>query len=151
MPVPAPSRGPRELLALYQKAMLECSADDLADLYADDARHEFGFFTPGHAPIYSSQQEIREAYRAAWSSPTLRLEEIHNVAVHETSDPSVIVNEWAGSGTRIADGVPVSLAGGLVLEAHGGSLTRVRDYMDVLGLAHRTGRLTALAAHLDPP
>jgi ketosteroid isomerase-like protein len=66
-----------------------------------------------------------------------------------TSDPSIIVSEWTGSGTRIADGAPVSLAGVLVLEAHGGSLTRVRDYMDVLGLAHSTGRLSALAAQLQ--
>lgn len=43
----APLRTPREVLARYYRAMVDKSADDLADLYAVDAVHEFPFAVPG--------------------------------------------------------------------------------------------------------
>lgn len=141
------SCGPRALLARYQQAMIDFDPDALADLYAPDCVHEFGFFTPGHAPCYRSREEVRVAYREAWRSPGVRLVEIHQLAVHETADPEVIVTEWAATARR-PDDAEIGLNGVLVLRAHGGLLTQVRDYMDVLGLAHRTGRLPQLAAAL---
>ncbi|WP_395726584.1 nuclear transport factor 2 family protein [Nakamurella sp.] len=138
---------PRELLARYHQAMIDFDADALAELYAPDCVHEFGFLTPGHAPSYRSREEVRTAYRAAWRSPGVRLLEIHNLAVHETADPAVVVAEWAATG-RLPDRGEIGLNGVLVLRAQGGQLTHVRDYMDVLGLAHRTGRLPSLAAAL---
>lgn len=130
--------------------MIDFDADALAELYAPDCVHEFGFFTPGHAPCYRSREEVRTAYRAAWRSPDVRLFEIHDLAVHETADPEVVVAEWAATARR-PDQSEIDLNGVLVLRAHGGRLTHVRDYMDVLGLAHRTGRLSQLAAALAEP
>lgn len=127
--------------------MLDFDADVLADLYAPTAVHEFGFFTPGHEPRYQGREALRAAYRAAWASPGVRLLEIHDRAVHDTSDPEVIVAEWSAT-ARPPDGNDLPLTGVLVLRAHGGYLTHVRDYMDVLGLAYRTGRLPQLAASL---
>ncbi len=39
--------GPRDALARFHRAMLDLSADDLADLFAVDAVYEFPFLTPG--------------------------------------------------------------------------------------------------------
>ncbi len=142
--------GPRELLARYEQAMLDFHADALADLYAPDGVHEFGFFTPGHAPCYRSREEVRDAYRSAWAAPGVRLLEIHDRAVHETSDPEIIIAEWSARARR-PDRTDLTLAGVLVLHVHNGQLIHVRDYMDVLGLAHHTGRLTQLAASLEQP
>lgn len=127
--------------------MLGFDADALADLYAPDGVHEFGFFTPGHEPRYQGREALRAAYRAAWASPNIRLLEIHDHAVHDTTDDEVIVAEWSATAQR-PDGHDVPLAGVLVLRARDGCLSHVRDYMDVLGLAYRTGRLPQLAASL---
>ncbi|MEU8034116.1 hypothetical protein AB0C13_36915 [Streptomyces sp. NPDC049099] len=45
-PFPA-DLGPRKALARYRRAMLDKSADDLADLYAVDAVHELSGQQPG--------------------------------------------------------------------------------------------------------
>ena len=79
------------------------------------------------------------AYRSAWASPAVRLVEIRDLAVHATSDPDVIVAEWQAEARR-PDETEFTLSGVLVLRARDGLLIHVRDYMDVLGLAPRTGR-----------
>ena len=131
--------------------MLRFSAEDLSALYADDAVHEFGFVTPGHAPRYVGRDQVRRAYAAAWAEPAVELVEIRNAALHRTDDPSVLVSEWTATARRHSDSGEFALAGVLVLQARDGLLTRVRDYMDVLGLALHTGRLEALAARLSRP
>lgn len=140
--------GPHELLARYERAMIDLDADALADLYASDAVHEFGFFVPGHEPRYHGRDAIRAAYRNAWGAPTVRLVEIHHRALHDTTDPEVIVAEWSGT-ARSADGKTVDLAGVLVVHARDGHLIHVRDYMDVFGLASQSGRLQDLARSAD--
>jgi hypothetical protein len=83
----------RDLRASYLEAAMDFNADDFADLSTVDAVHEFPFLTPGHAPKYSSRKEILDAYRSAWATPGLQLEEIRHVALRETDNPAVIVSE----------------------------------------------------------
>src|SRR5215217_950316 len=89
---------PREVLIRYHHAMLHLSADELADLYAVDAIHEFPFLAPGRPTRYRGREEVRAGYWAAWSASPVRLEEIRNVMVYETTDPEVIIGEWAATG-----------------------------------------------------
>jgi uncharacterized protein len=91
-PSPAPT-GPREVLERYHHAMLHLSADELTDLYADDAVHEFPFLAPGRPERYHGREEVREGYRAAWGASPVRLEEIHNVVVYDTTDPEVVLSQ----------------------------------------------------------
>jgi uncharacterized protein len=137
----------RTMLDRYQQAMMRFSADELADLYAEDAVHEFPFFTPGHEPAYRGREEVRVAYRKAWSAPGVVLEEIINTGAHETADAETIVSEWSAR-ARTHAGDPITLAGVLVITARDGRIVRVRDYMDVLGLAVKTGRARALLGAL---
>jgi hypothetical protein len=44
---PQPNRTPREVLAAFHQAMVDKSADGLADLHAEHAIYEFPFLTPG--------------------------------------------------------------------------------------------------------
>ena len=53
---------PREVLARYHHAMLHLSADELADLYAVDAVHEFPFLAPGRPTHYRGREEVRAGY-----------------------------------------------------------------------------------------
>jgi hypothetical protein len=130
--------------------MRNFSAEELSALYADDAVHEFGFLTPGHAPRYVGPEQIRAAFAAAWARPAVDLIDLRDVALHQTAEPACLVDEWSATARRRDDGVEFSLAGVLVLTARGGLLHHVRDYMDVVGLALHTGRLRALAARLEP-
>lgn len=140
---------PREVLARYQRAMLDKSADDLADLYAVDAVHEFPFLFPGMPERYEGREEVRAGYRAAWDASPAQPQEIREVAVHENTDPEVIVVEQIVSGTLTTTGKPFSFPGLLVIRVRNSQIVHVRDYMDGLGVAHAMERLTAVAASLS--
>ncbi|MEV4755059.1 nuclear transport factor 2 family protein [Micromonospora sp. NPDC049559] len=140
MPGTAPTLpGPREVLARYHRAMLDKSADDLADLYAEDALHEFPFLFPRMPRRYRGREEVRAGYRAAWGATPARLEEIRGVVVHETADPEVIVVEQEVAGTLSTTGQPFAAAGLLVLRVRDGRLTHVRDYLDGVALLASLG------------
>ncbi|MFF7073889.1 nuclear transport factor 2 family protein [Streptomyces pseudovenezuelae] len=140
---------PREVLARYQRAMLDKSADDLADLYAVDAVHEFPFLFPGMPERYEGREEVRAGYRAAWDASPAQPQEIREVAVHENTDPEVIVVEQIVSGTVTTTGRPFSFPCLLVIRVRNSRIVHVRDYMDGLGVAHAMDRLTAVAASLS--
>ena len=142
------SPGPREILARYQRAMLDKSADDLADLYAVDAVHEFPFLFPGMPPRHEGREEVRAGYRAAWSASPAQPQEIRDVVVHDSTDPEVITVEQVVTGTVTTTGQPFSLPGLLVIRVRDGQIVHVRDYMDGLGVAHAMDRLAAVVASL---
>ncbi|MEW2402366.1 nuclear transport factor 2 family protein [Streptomyces sp. NPDC046862] len=155
----------RDVLARYHRAMLDKSADDLADLYAADAVHEFPFLFPGMPERLRGREEIRAGYRAAWGASPARPQEIHDVVVHRSTDPEVITVEQVVSGTvtttrqagQVGEagqagqaGQAFSFPGLLVLRVRDGLIVHARDYMDGLRVAHTMGRLTAVAAALGP-
>ncbi|MEF9887127.1 nuclear transport factor 2 family protein [Streptomyces sp. P9-A4] len=141
--------GPREVLARFQRAMLDKSADDLADLYAVDAVHEFPFLFPGAPERYEGREEVRTGYRALWGASPAQPREIREVAVHGSTDPEVIVVEQVVSGTVTTTGRPFEFPGLLVIRVRDGRIAHVRDYMDGLGVAHAMNRLTAVAGSLS--
>ncbi|MGW3494751.1 nuclear transport factor 2 family protein [Streptomyces sp. NPDC001020] len=140
--------GPREVLARYQRAVLDKSADDLADLYAVDAIHEFPFFFPGMPALYRGREEVRAGYRTVWGGSPAQPQQIREVAVHQSTDPEVITVEQVVTGTVTTTGQPFNFPGLLVIRVRMGLIVHVRDYMDGLGVAHEMGRLTAIAASL---
>lgn len=135
----------QDLLERYHDAMTRFAADDLADLYAEDACHEFPFFSPGLPDRLVGRDQVRATYRSMWANPTVRLRAIRNVSVYD--GPNSVLNEWSAD-VELPDSSPFTLTGVIMLKARKGLIVHVRDYMDVLGVAHRTGRLDALAAGL---
>ncbi|MCX4450346.1 nuclear transport factor 2 family protein [Streptomyces sp. NPDC087866] len=134
----AGARTPREALAAYHRAMLDKSADDLADLYAPDALHEFPFTAPGFPPRYEGREAVRAGYRAVWGASPVRIDEVRTVSSYETADPEVIVAEHVVVGT-IPAGASFAVPGLLVLRVRHGLITHVRDYMDTAALAAARG------------
>ncbi|MFI0724288.1 nuclear transport factor 2 family protein [Streptomyces sp. NPDC021224] len=132
------TRSPHDVLDRYYQAMLDKSADDLADLYAADAVHEFPFTAPGFPPSFEGREAVRAGYRAAWGASPVRVEEIRRVAVHRTDDPEVIVAEQVVMGTVPDTGAAFGVPGLLVLRVRGGCISHVRDYMDTSGLRSAT-------------
>ncbi|MFF9314546.1 nuclear transport factor 2 family protein [Streptomyces sp. NPDC014748] len=141
MTLPRPAdAGPREVLARYRQAILDRSADDLADLYAADAVHEFPFAFPGLPPRYHGREEVRAGYRALWGASPARPERIDEFAVHATADPEVIVVEQTVAGTLVPAGRPFAVPGLLVLRVRDSQLVHVRDYMDAAAAVPPAGR-----------
>jgi ketosteroid isomerase-like protein len=128
-------RTPHEVLTLYYRAMLDKSPDALADLYAMDAVHEFPFASPGFPPRYEGREAVRAGYRAAWGASPARMLEVRRIATHETIDPELIIAEHVVVGTLPTKATEFNLPGLLILHVRDGLLTRVRDYMDGLGVA----------------
>lgn len=142
----AGARGPREVLALYHRAMLDRDADALAGLYAADAVHEFPFTFPGMPARLTGREAVRANHHAAWDDSAARPEEIRDLVVHPSADPEVLVVEQTVAGTIAPEGRPFRFPGVLTLRVRAGELVHVRDAMDGLAVAHGTGRLDAVAA-----
>ncbi|MEH0473459.1 nuclear transport factor 2 family protein [Streptomyces sp. B21-097] len=128
-------RTPQEVLTCYYQAMLDKSPDDLADLYTVDAVHEFPFTSPGFPPRFEGREAVRAGYRAAWRASPAKVQEVRRIAAHETADPEVIIAEHVVVGALPAKATTFTVPGLLVLHVRNGLITRVRDYMDGLGVA----------------
>ena len=143
-----PLATPLAILRRYQQAMIDMSADDLADLYAPDAVHELPFLFPGMPDRLEGREQIRATYRAAWAGSDAQPQAVREVAVHLSADGEVLVAEQVVAGVLRSAGRPFEFPGVLVLRVRDGEIIRVRDYMDGLGVAHAMGRLPAVAAAL---
>lgn len=128
-------RTPREVLTCYYQAMLDKSPEDLADLYATDAVHEFPFTSPGFPARFEGREAVRAGYRAAWSAYPAQVQEVRRVAAYETADPEVIIAEHVVRGTLTTKAATFTVPGLLILHVRDGLITRVRDYMDSAGVA----------------
>lgn len=134
----SPSRSPQQVLAAYHQAMLDKSADDLADLYAVDAVHEFPFASPGFPPRFDGREQVRAGYRTAWGASPAQVVEIRDLTVHRSTDAEVIIAEQVVVGELATTGHTFAVPGLLVLRVRDGLIMHTRDYMDGFGLAEAT-------------
>lgn len=146
-----PDCAPRAIVRRYQQAMIDMSADDLANLYAADAVHEVPFLFPGMPDRFEGREQVRAAYRAAWAASDAQPQAVREVGVHSCADSEVLIVEQVVSGVLRSTGQPFEFPGVLVLRVRDGEITHVRDYMDGLGVAHALGRLPAVVAVLTQP
>ncbi|MFI7617076.1 nuclear transport factor 2 family protein [Nonomuraea terrae] len=119
-----------DIVSGYHAAMLHRSADDLADLYAEDGLHEFPF---GGLPPYVGRERIRAGYHAMWDSAGMEAQEVRLLALHRTHDPEVVVVEQDTHVT--AGGQPITVPGLLVLRIRNDQIVHTRDYMDTSAIA----------------
>ena len=119
-----------EIVTGYHAAMLHKSADELADLYAEDGVHEFPF---GGMPSYEGRERIRAGYHAMWGATAFEATEVRRLALHHTRDPEVVVVE---QDTIVsAGGRSITVPGLLVLRVRDGRIVHTRDYMDSSAVA----------------
>ncbi|QFY06062.1 DUF4440 domain-containing protein [Nonomuraea phyllanthi] len=119
-----------EIVTAYHAAMLHKSPDELADLYAEDALHEFPF---GGLPPFEGREAVRTGYRAMWGGSAFEAEEVRRVALHRTTDPEVVVVEQ--NTHVVAAGQRVTVPGLLVLRIRNGRIIHTRDYMDTSAIS----------------
>lgn len=128
------------------EAEREAQLDRLASCYAEstDVRHPF---TPtGDTPL-STRAELRAHFAAAGAAtPGVERFAPVGMVVHETTDPELVVVEFAYA-VR-AHGREVEVPCVFVVRVRDGVIVHSRDYADHVAMARAVGRLDALAAAL---
>lgn len=121
--------------AMFHRATDALLAHDMAAftaLYADDAVMEFPFAPPGRPQRLDGRAAV-EAYLDGYTD-MVDIRRIHDVTVHRTADPDVIVAEMAASGFIVATGKPYTARYVAVLTIAGGLIRHYRDYWNPLML-----------------
>jgi uncharacterized protein len=135
---------PREVFLALVNGVAEGRWDELPGLYAEQT-HVVHPFEPLRAPALRTRAELREHFRPTDASPRLQ-RRVANVAIHETTDPEVIVAEFEYQGTVADTGEPFVLPGIFVLRVRNGEIVTSRDYLDHLTAARIRGQLDGLVA-----
>jgi ketosteroid isomerase-like protein len=130
--------GAREVLERLRQASISQSADDLSQVYAADAVHEFPFTRPGLPSRLSGRDEIVNWITAGWKAYPLKYERYRTLAIHDTSDPATIIVEQEALGASAATG-EFALPNLVVLTARNGQIVRLRDYVSIPAAAAALG------------
>jgi ketosteroid isomerase-like protein len=124
----------RELLDRYRQILVAKDWRGLGEILADDATMEFPFVPPGVPAIRRGRDAIMTAARDGWSRLTFAVEDVRVLASH--GDVAAECELVTTVGT---------FAMAIVIEARDGKICRLREYLDLLGLAKPTGRAAAIA------
>lgn len=133
---------PREVCGRLLQGIADRRWADLPALYADDAVVTFPFTAESHR--LTGRDAVRAHFAHATDLP-LHIE-VHDVVLHETADPEVIVAEFDYHGTVTTTGKPFRLHNIAVVRVRDGHITESRDYHDHGALAALLDRATTPAA-----
>jgi ketosteroid isomerase-like protein len=141
--------GPEQVFLALVHGVAAGAGPELADLYAEhtDVIHPFD---PFRAPAMRTRTELREHFSDAPDEPLLR-RQVSGVTIHRTSDPEVIVAEFAYQGVRPATAEPFTIPCVFVLRVRDGQIVESRDYIDPIAAATARDRLPDLLTALAAP
>ena len=125
------SPSPAEVFARLITGISEGRWHDLADLYAEDVVVEMPM--DPHRTRIDGREAVRQRFAAAadgWFE--LRA---HDVIVHATTDPEVVIAEFEYDGLNRTTGKKFTVANVQVLRVRGGRIVASRDYHDHRGFA----------------
>ena len=105
---------------------------DIADLYAEDAVVDIPFAIPAPDRVIG-RAALRERFAAADRAGLAFA--AHNVVVHETADPEVVIAEFDYAGRSAATGQEFRVANVQVLRVRDGRIVSTRDYHNHAALA----------------
>jgi ketosteroid isomerase-like protein len=131
--------GPREVFARMQRQWVGAAEDAhlMDDLLADDAVVETPFAPPGRPRRFEGRSEFLTFARAGRASLPVRFEQCREIAIHETTDPEVIVIEYELAGTVTTTNRHASAAFIGVLRVRDGQILHWREYQNALPLLTR--------------
>ena len=130
--------GPRAVLERWRAAVISQSLDDLAELYAPDAVHEFPFTRPGVPSRLEGRDEIMAWVVQGWQGGAFKYDRYRTLAIHDTADPNTIIVEQEALGTSAATG-EFALPNIVVLTVRDGRIVCLRDYVNVLAAMDAIG------------
>jgi ketosteroid isomerase-like protein len=142
----AESRQPREVFLELIQGVTEGRWKELPLLYAErtDVTHPM---SPYSQPPLRTRDELRAHFGAGATAvdPLIRVEPVI-VAIHETTDPEVVVGEFAYRGESRASGEPFVAPCIFVLRVREGEIVESHDYVDHVTMARARGTLDELVA-----
>jgi uncharacterized protein len=142
-----PAAGPREVFARMKQKWLENEADTMGSLLAEDAVIEGPFAAPGQPRRFEGRAEFVAYARAERAALPVRFEDCRDIAIHDTTDPEVIVVEYELTGTVTTTGRRASAPFIGVLRVRDGQVVGWREYQDKAAIARA---LTAPSAGPGP-
>jgi hypothetical protein len=106
------------------------------------------FAPPGLYParVETTHEELRARFRAG--ATVRRYRDLHDVIIHETADPGVVIAEYALDGEMNESAEPFSLRFVMVMTIRDGQIVHTRDYSDPIAGARALGRVPQLLAAL---
>ena len=113
------SLSPTQILERRRQLLLDHDVDGFVDLFATDGVIEMPFATPGLPAKLSGQQAIRAYARRTEAAP-IRIDDLQNTAVYQTSDPEVVIVEQLSKLTVTSTGQQVDTASIKVVRIRGG-------------------------------
>jgi ketosteroid isomerase-like protein len=125
------SPSPAEVFGRLITGISEGRWHELADLYAEDVVVEMPM--DPHRTRLDGREAVRQRFAAAadgWFE--LRA---HDVIVHATTDPEVVIAEFEYDGLNRTTGKKFTVANVQVLRVRGGRIVASRDYHDHRGFA----------------
>ncbi|WP_371783144.1 nuclear transport factor 2 family protein [Streptosporangium subroseum] len=136
MTEPAVVPGPIEIFERMRQQWLRNSVDFGEDL-AEDVVIEMPFAPPGSTRRYEGRERFL-AFAAPGRAAFVQqftIEEVRSVAIHETTDPEVIVFEYELAGTINATGRHAASSFIAVLRARDGKVVHWREYQNLPAMA----------------
>ncbi|MPZ82006.1 MAG: hypothetical protein GEV28_17085 [Actinophytocola sp.] len=121
--------------------------DRSMDVWAPDVVIEAPFAPPGQPRRFENRDAFVAATRAARESLQVRFESLTWTAVHETTDPEVLVLEYELGGMVLTTGKEASAPFVAVLRVRDGQIVHWREYQDKLAIAAALGELPTLDAY----
>lgn len=126
------------------------AAKSFVDMMSDDFVMEFPYARPG----MPTRLEGRAAVLAhlVKVGEGVSVESASNVAVHETTDPDVVILEFDGHGRSAKTGEPYEQRYVSVIRTRGGKITHFKDYWNpIQGLKAQLGSAVVDAFILGAP
>ncbi|GAB3835641.1 nuclear transport factor 2 family protein [Kribbella italica] len=117
---------PRELFDQALSLLLAKDMSGFADLWAADGTMEFPFAPPGWPTRLDGREAVRE-YLSGYTG-IFDVKSVTELTVHETTDPEVIVVEFAVEGLMVRTGEPYGNRYVCVLTVRDGQIVGYRDY-----------------------
>ena len=118
---------PIEVVQRRRQALLDHDADGFAGLFAPDAVIEMPTAGPGAPRRLEGMTLIEEFSRRAVTG--MHIDDLEHVAVHETSDPEVVIAETVTRATLIATGESFSTQSIQVFRVRDGRIVLFRTYV----------------------
>lgn len=125
----------------------DTQVEALAKLYAEDAQVTHPFLPLGN-PVLNGRAALREHFAAGSGIPRSSQTSVQGLVIHETSDPEVVIGEFAYVGQF--EGEPLNTRCIFVVRVRNGEIVESRDYVDHLASMRTMGSLDgALTRLLD--
>jgi ketosteroid isomerase-like protein len=131
----------REVVGQLLRAGREQDAAMFVELMAPDGYIEWPYRPPGVPGRVRGRTEIHE-FLTASAAPFIRIDEHRDVVLHETTDPEVIIVEYAAHGTVVETGAPYQQMVIAVFRIRNGQILSYRDYLNPLPLAEALASIT---------